>query len=69
MEFPSLNNLVFKKVNDAKILQEINRTRISFGMRPIEPKKRRCLKCDREFVSISPSNRMCGCLKEGQYGE
>jgi hypothetical protein len=38
---------------------KINVLRKSFGMQPIEPKRRRCLKCNTSFISYGPNNRLC----------
>ena len=41
------------------ILKQVNNLRKEIGLKPVEQKLRNCLKCDREFTSISPANRMC----------
>ncbi len=40
-------------------LAQVNALRKETGLLQIEEKYRNCLKCDREFLSISPNNRMC----------
>ena len=56
-----------KKVKKDKGLVEINKARKQVGLPPIVPKLRRCLSCDKEFLSYGANNRMCGCVKSGGY--
>jgi hypothetical protein len=63
---PSFNaNLMSSIKEKRKILlyesgySKVNVLRELCGMRPIEPKQRRCLKCDASFISYGPSNRLC----------
>jgi peptide subunit release factor 1 (eRF1) len=46
-----------------KDLKEINKARKLVGLKPIEPTKRKCLRCDKEFISYGANHRMCGCTK------
>jgi len=42
-----------------KLLIELNKERLLIGLPPIIPKKRKCLKCDKEFLSESNAVRLC----------
>lgn len=42
-----------------RMITEINKTRLLEGMGPIPLKKRRCLKCEKEFLSLGYANRIC----------
>lgn len=39
--------------------EEINRLRLASGMSEIREISRSCLKCDKPFLSVGNSNRMC----------
>ncbi len=47
--------------NTEKSIKETNEFRKQMGLSPLRPKKRICLRCEREFISQSPAERMC-CL-------
>jgi hypothetical protein len=44
---------------DSDTTHEVNQLRLSVGLRPIEPKVRKCLKCDSKFESTHIGNRIC----------
>lgn len=50
---------MFSKKEWLRENKRYNQTRQSVGLWKLELKKRRCLRCDREFVSESANNRMC----------
>lgn len=39
--------------------EQFNKVRAVSGLKPLEFKKRTCLRCDKEFISESVGNRMC----------
>jgi tRNA(Ile2) C34 agmatinyltransferase TiaS len=43
--------------------RSINRVRKETGMEPLEEKTRKCLRCNREFLSRGKQNRMCSNCK------
>ena len=47
--------------------KEINKTRRLNEMSPIVSKTRKCLRCEKEFLSIGFANRMCHSCS--RYGE
>lgn len=40
-------------------LPEVNKFRLSKGMTQLKPTERKCLKCDRNFLSAGAQNRIC----------
>ena len=46
-------------------INEINRFRKSIGLPVIEPKERKCLICDHDFLSTDPSHRVCDKCRPG----
>ena len=50
-----------------KTLKSINEARIAMGMPGLGFKKRDCLKCDKEFISMGIHNRLCDdCRKKNE---
>ena len=45
---------------------ETNRFRVSMGLRPITPKLRYCLSCNKKFESFGANHRLCGCVPEDE---
>lgn len=52
-----VTNLKYRE--DDQRLGEINILREKSGLQTIEHSKRNCLKCNKEFLSIGPNERMC----------
>lgn len=48
-----------KKEPSKTSMKDINKLRRKLGLEGIEVKTRRCLKCDKDFRSISFGNRIC----------
>jgi hypothetical protein len=42
----------------------INELRQVFRLNPIKLKPRKCLRCNREFTSVGPQNRLCDKCRE-----
>lgn len=52
-------------VNKAEQLADINDLRIRSGLPKIVPKRRKCLKCSKSFISMGNWNRICdNCNRE-----
>lgn len=51
--------------------REQNEARVKNGLRPLVSKKRRCLKCDKTFLSLHEERTCNGCREANQrnYGE
>ncbi len=48
-------------------LAELNSMRKSLGLRPLEHTTRKCLKCKKDFITLTPGgNYLCGCVKESE---
>lgn len=45
---------------DGVRLKENNKIRKSLGLSPIVPETKKCLRCEKEFISFGKNNRMCG---------
>lgn len=41
------------------MMRRLNRFRVQSGFRELTEKERNCLKCDRNFRSTGPANRLC----------
>jgi hypothetical protein len=54
-----------RKEKDPEVLNEI---RAWFGLPPVSPKKVKCLKCNKRFVSLGSHNRLCDLCKETNKG-
>lgn len=52
--------------NKEQFKKEVNKTRKFWGFEPIIPQKRKCLRCEKDFISYGHNHRMCGCLKESE---
>ena len=53
---------VRNRLNLKDELIEINKMRKQLGLSPLKETKRKCLRCEQEFISSSYDNRMCdGC--------
>jgi tRNA(Ile2) C34 agmatinyltransferase TiaS len=44
--------------------RQIKKLRAQLGLTPVQIKTKKCLKCDKDFKSAGPQNRVCkGCNK------
>lgn len=53
---------------DAFRINEINEFREEMGLKPLDTKKRNCLRCDKEFLSFGYQNKMCDHCRLRDYG-
>lgn len=70
LERREIPNTETTKMNEWR-LDNINSFRKTKGMPRVKPNKRPCLKCDHDFLSAGPQNRLCtSCIEiSGGYVE
>lgn len=50
---------MFEQKENKKQLEGVNKARLQHGLTPIVKKMKVCLRCEFDFLSEGPQNRMC----------